>query len=63
MGSWWLEHKFRMIQNNLRDIDGAMDVDAEIRMLKKMHANVVQLGCGGITAFSETMLGCQKRSP
>lgn len=63
MGSWWLEHKFRMIQNNLRDIDGAMDVDAEIRMLKKMHANVVQLGCGGITAFSETMLECQKRSP
>lgn len=63
MGSWWLEHKFRMIQNNLRDIDGAMDVDEEIRMLKKMHANVVQLGCGGITAFSETMMECQKRSP
>ena len=50
---WWMEHKFRMIQNNLRDIDGSMDVDLEIAMLKKFHANVVQVGCGGISAFSE----------
>lgn len=60
---WWKKHKFRMIQNNLRDIDGQMDVDYEIAMLKKFHANVVQLGCGGISAFSETSLDCQKPSP
>lgn len=60
---WWMEHKFRMIQNNLRDIDGQMDVDLEISMLKKFHANVVQLGCGGISAFSDTELACQKKTP
>ena len=59
---WWLEHKFRMIQNNLRDIDGKMNVDLEVAALKKLHANVVQVGCGGITAFSETALPTQKRS-
>ena len=61
--NWWLEHKFRMVQNNLRDIDAVMDVDAEVAVLKKLHANVVQLGCGGITAFSETEHPSQKRSP
>lgn len=61
--SWWLEHKFRMIQNNLRDIDAVMDVDKEVALLKRMHANVVQLGCGGITAFTETEHPAQKRSP
>ena len=60
---WWTEHKYRMIQNNLRDIDAGMDVDFEVAMLKKLHANVVQLGCGGITAFSQTTLDCQKKSP
>ena len=61
--SWWLEHRFRMIQNNLRDIDAAMDVDEEVAWLLRLHANVVQLGCGGITAFSEMHLASQKRSP
>ncbi len=61
--SWWLDHKFRMVQNNLRDIDAAMDVDMEISVLKKLHANVVQLGCGGITAFTDTQHPSQKRSP
>ena len=61
--NWWLEHKFRMVQNNLRDIDALMDADKEVAYLKKIHANVVQLGCGGITAFSETEHPSQKRSP
>lgn len=61
--NWWSEHKFRMIQNNLRDIDGTMNVDLEIAMLKRFHANVVQLGCGGISAFSNTDLVFQKKSP
>ena len=60
---WWMDHKFRMVQNNLRDIDGSMDVDLEISMLKKFHANVVQVGCGGISAFSDTGLDCQKKTP
>ena len=59
---WWKESKFRMIQNNLRDIDGGMDADTEITMLKHFHANVLQIGCGGITAFSDTKLDVQKKS-
>ena len=45
--NWWMEKPYRMVQNNLRDIDGAMDVDYEVDMLKKLGANVVQVGCGG----------------
>ena len=42
--SWWKEKTFRQVQNNLRDIDGAMDVDYEVAMLKELGANVVQVG-------------------
>ena len=41
--NWWMEKPYRMVQNNLRDIDGAMDVDYEVDMLKKLGANVVQV--------------------
>ena len=61
--SWWLEKPFRMIQNNLRDIDGAMDASREVEALLDFGANVVQLGCGGISAFTETGLDFQVRSP
>ena len=60
---WWLKNNLRMIQNNIRDIDAAMDVDAEVKKLKEFGANVLQIGCGGITAFSQTSLECQNRSP
>ena len=61
--NWWKQGKFRMIQNNLRDTDATLDVDYEISMLKKFHANVLQIGCGGISAFSNTNLETQKKSP
>lgn len=61
--SWWREKPFRQVQNNLRDIDGAMDVDYEVAMLKELGANVVQVGCGGISAFSPTQLSCQLPTP
>ncbi|MCI8663104.1 MAG: family 10 glycosylhydrolase [Hungatella sp.] len=60
---WWMEHKFRMIQNNIRDIDAKMDIDYEIEKLKEFGADVVQIGCGGISAFSRTGLDCQRPSP
>lgn len=60
---WWTDNKIRMIQNNLRDIDAEMDLDKEIKMLKSFGANVVQLGCGGISAFSDTALKVQVASP
>lgn len=61
--NWWMEKPFRMVQNNLRDIDGAMDVDHEVMMLKKLGANVVQVGCGGISAFGPSKLSCQRPTP
>lgn len=61
--NWWNEKPFRMIQNNLRDIDAEMDVDYEVRMLKELGANVVEVGCGGISAFSATALPFQRKSP
>ena len=61
--NWWREKPFRMVQNNLRDIDGAMDVDYEVEMLKKLGANVVQVGCGGISAFGPSKLECQRPTP
>lgn len=60
---WWKDKPFRQVQNNLRDIDGAMDVDYEVTMLKELGANVVQVGCGGISAFSPTKLSCQIPTP
>lgn len=61
--SWWSDKPFRQVQNNLRDIDGAMDVDYEVAMLKELGANVVQVGCGGISAFTPTRLSCQIPTP
>ncbi len=60
---WWMEKPFRMIQNNLRDIDAKMDADEEVRWLLSFGANVVQLGCGGITAFTPTEQLFQRKSP
>lgn len=61
--SWWLEKPYRQVQNNLRDIDGEMDVDYEVAMLKDLGANVVQVGCGGISAFGPSKLDCQRPTP
>ena len=61
--NWWMEKPYRMVQNNLRDIDGAMDVDYEVDMLKKLGANVVQVGCGGISAYGPSQLACQRPTP
>ncbi len=63
MKKWWMEHKFRMIQNNLRDIDGSMDVEYEVKMLKEFGANVLQIGCGGISSFVDEDMDFQIKSP
>lgn len=61
--SWWTEKRYRMIQNNLRDIDAIMDVDRYVEHLKKFEANVCMVGCGGITSFYPSRLSFQKPSP
>ena len=60
---WWMQKQFRMIQLNLRDLDVRMDIDREIDCLKKFGANVLMVGCGGITSFYPTDLACQTRNP
>ena len=60
---WWHKNNIRMIQNNLRDVDAAMDIDRHIEWLKSFDANVLQIGCGGITAFHPSKLDCQVVNP
>ncbi len=61
--AWWLKNNLRMIQNNIRDIDADMDVDSYIKTLKEFGANVLQIGCGGISSFFPTKLPYQTPSP
>lgn len=63
MMAWWLQNNLRMIQNNLRDTDAAMDVDKLIKELKEFHCNTVMVGAGGITSFYPTKLAYQWPSP
>lgn len=60
---WWNKNNLRMIQNNLRDIDVLMDIDKHIEWLKSFDVNVLQIGCGGITAFHPSKLDCQYVNP
>ncbi|NLO85803.1 MAG: hypothetical protein GX096_10320 [Clostridiales bacterium] len=61
--AWWQENPIRMIQNNMRDIDAAMDVDDWIKTLKEFGCNVAMIGVGGITSFFPTGLEFQCESP
>ena len=61
--AWWLQNNLRMIQNNLRDIDAGMDVDAWFAEIESSHCNCVMVGAGGITSFYPTNLPYQTRSP
>ena len=60
---WWSDNNFRMIQNNTRDIDAAMDVDALVSELQDFECNVAMVGVGGITSFFPTKLEYQVVSP
>ena len=61
--AWWMDNRIRMIQNNLRDIDAAMDVDRLIADLEKFECNCVMVGAAGITSFFESRLPYQTPSP
>lgn len=61
--AWWLKNNLRLIQNNLRDIDGAMDVDSLVATLKEFDCNVVRVNAGGITSFYPSKLEFQTPSP
>ena len=59
---WWLHNNLRLIQNNLRDIDAAMDVDALIDELQEYSCNVAMVGAGGISSFFPSRLSFQRPS-
>lgn len=61
--AWWLKNNLRLIQNNMRDIDGAMDVDSLVKTLREFECNVARVGAGGITSFYPTKLAYQSPSP
>ncbi len=61
---WWLNEQIRMIQNNLQlDSPGKIDPKTHVARLKEMHANVLQLNCGGIWSFYPTGKDYQIESP
>ncbi|HZG86715.1 alpha-amylase family protein [Paenibacillus sp.] len=59
---WWSNNRLRLIQNNLRESDANLDVDALIKQLKELHANVLMINAGGIVAFYPTKLEYQYRA-
>ena len=60
---WWDRNNQRLIQNNLRAKDAAMDRQSLIAKLKDLSCNVLLLNTGGLTAFYPTDLEYHYRSP
>lgn len=54
--AWWQHNRLRLIQNNLREIDAAMDVDRLIGELEQFGANTLMMNAGGIFAFYPSAL-------
>lgn len=54
--AWWSKNNLRLVQNNLRETDANLDVDALIGQLKDFGANVLMMNAGGIVAFYPTKL-------
>lgn len=60
---WWSNNNMRLIQNNMTDLNAAMDVDRWLDELKSFHCTVALVGVGGITSFYPTKLEYQVISP
>ena len=60
---WWIEHPWRMVQTNLREID-MEDMDAEkfADELADFHATVVNFNAAGMLANYDTKLPYQKKN-
>jgi hypothetical protein len=57
---WWLEEPYRLIKNNLREID---DIDIYINSLKDIGANTGLINVGGVVANYYTDLEFHYRNP
>ena len=61
--TWWNRTAIRLIQTNLPEIEGSMDIDAYIRSIKEASANAVLFNTGGIVANYQTKLPYQWKNP
>ena len=61
---WWVNHPWRLIQTNLREIDMA-DIDAVeyVRQLRSFDATIAMINVGGIIASYPTGLADHFQSP
>ena len=61
--TWWNRTPIRLIQTNLPEIEGNMDVDAYIESVLEASANTVLFNTGGIVANYQTRLPYQWKNP
>ena len=59
---WWLREPIRLIQTNMREIDGALDPVRLMRDIKAMDANAIIFSVGGIRAFYQTDLAYHRKA-
>jgi hypothetical protein len=62
-GTWWNRTPLRLIQTNLPEIEGSMDIDAYIRSIIDASANTVLFNTGGIVANYQTKLPYHWKNP
>jgi hypothetical protein len=51
---WWLDEPVRLVQTNLREVDGALDAQRLVRQVAEFPANALLFNLGGIVAFYPT---------
>ncbi len=62
-GTWWNRTPIRLIQTNLPEIEGSMDIDAYVRSIFDASANTVLFNTGGIVANYQTKLTYHWKNP
>ena len=61
--TWWNRTPIRLIQTNLPEIEGSMDIDAYVQSIIEASANVVLFNTGGIVANYQTKLHYHWKNP
>ncbi len=61
--TWWNRTPIRLIQTNLPEIEGSMDIDTYVKSVMEASANTVLFNTGGIVANYQTKLPYQWKNP
>ncbi|HUX96571.1 MAG TPA: alpha-amylase family protein [Bacteroidales bacterium] len=61
--TWWNRTPIRLIQTNLPETEGSMDIDAYVKSVMEASANTVLFNTGGIVANYQTKLPYQWKNP